>query len=69
MLKDLLFSYFFVFLAVAIGGFALKVFYFGNALNALLLIVASIYFFGIGCMGFNTLDRYARGRCNNAETS
>ena len=61
MIKDLIFSYFFVFIAVILAGYGLKLFYIGNLLNFIILILISIYLFGIGCMGINRLKQYQTG--------
>jgi hypothetical protein len=67
-MKDLVFSYVFVFLSVVIGGYAVKLFYYEDIVNCLILIIACIYFFGIGCMGLKRLKLYMQDKCN-VETS
>jgi hypothetical protein len=59
---DLLFSIFFVFTSVFIGGIAIKSLYFGYYLEAIALFIAVLYLFGIGCMGLNRLRFYIRGK-------
>jgi len=58
---DLLFSYLFVFASVFTGGIALKFFYAEQYLQSLVLFVAVLYLFGIGCMGLNRLSLYIKG--------
>lgn len=62
---DLVFSYFFVVASVFTGGLALKLFYDEQYIQALVLFVAVIYLFGVGCMGLNRLSLYIKGKCNN----
>ena len=69
MLKDLLFSYLFVFVSVIVGGYAAKLLYFGSYVNSIFLVIAAIYLFGIGCMGIKRLEQYKQGECINAKTS
>lgn len=68
---DLFFSYFFVFASVFTGGVALKLFYTDHYLPALVLLIAVLYLFGVGCMGLNRLSLYIMGKCGNGphETS
>jgi len=61
---DLFFSYFFVITSVIIGGYGLSMFYGGEYLNFLFLLIATIYLFGIGCMGLNRIKKYSSDKCN-----
>ena len=63
-MKDLVFSYVFVFLSVVIGGYAVKLFYYEDIVNCIILVITSIYLFGIGCMGLKRLKLYMQGKCN-----
>lgn len=58
---DLVFSYLFVVISVFIGGLALKLIYYEQYLQALVLFIAVFYLFGIGCMGWNRLLIYIKG--------
>ena len=58
---DSIFSCFFVFVSVFTGGIALKSFYLGEYLQAIVLSIAVLYLFGIGCMGLSMLHFYIKG--------
>lgn len=59
---DSIFSCFFVFASVFTGGIALKSFYLGEYPQGIVLSIAVLYLFGIGCMGLFKLHLYAKGK-------
>jgi hypothetical protein len=59
---DFIFTCFFVFASVFIGGLAVKSFYLGEYLQAIALSIAVLYLFGIGCMGLSRLRFYIKGK-------
>ena len=59
---DSIFTCFFIFASVFIGGIALRSFYLGEHLQAIALSIAVLYLFGIGCMGLSRLQLYIKGK-------
>lgn len=62
---DSLFSYIFVFLAVITAGLGIRSFEM-NKIEGMVELIASVWLFGIGCMGLRRLLDYIRGNCNYA---
>ncbi|MBU0567345.1 hypothetical protein KJ693_06660 [bacterium] len=66
---DLLTSYVFVFLSLFIGAYSLKEFYEGDYILGFVAVLATIYTFGLACMGFDRLSSYLKGGINASSSS